>query len=304
MNGSFCDEVAKAHQPQRLRTTRHASLVAHRVWEWPSMLAIIALLDWLFLGHYTRRKHLAGSLVLTTGLIRITTRAAGAVAGLRIAEDANVSVGQLFLAVVSDRSSEDICSTDTVGTARLLDQQVQLRAAPRGIKRESAIQASGLRQHMEHLDYGTDGLISTSACNEARPYRNGTASVRSSSETHWSIPATCSISGDALAAGYLRGQTRQQVTWQNHSNTVRVHRTTEQPSQHVTMVAIRSRQPLRTSNAKRSRIESVCVFVTCAAERMCANSALPVSRFRRYRLPAQSKTWLILITPLQRPVLA
>jgi membrane fusion protein len=151
MEGLFRDEAVKAHQPQWLGTTRLALPVTHQVWGGVAALTIIALLGWLFLGHYTRRKHVAGRLVPTTGLIRITTRAAGTVAGLRVTEGAQVSAGQVLLAVTGDRSSQDMGNTDAVVAARLHDQQAQLRATLKGLKRESTMQATGLRQHMASL---------------------------------------------------------------------------------------------------------------------------------------------------------
>src|SRR5699024_11076050 len=77
--------------------------VSHRIWGWLAALTIIILLGWLFLGHYTRREHVAGRLAPDAGLIRVTARTTGTVAGLHAAEGDHVKAGQILLGVAGDR---------------------------------------------------------------------------------------------------------------------------------------------------------------------------------------------------------
>src|SRR5699024_5047009 len=101
--------------------------VSLRVWGLLAVLTCVALVAWLFMGHYTRREHVAGRLVPAAGLIHITTRAAGKVDGLPVAEGTHVQSGQVLATVSGDRSSQAMGHTDAIIAARLHDHEAQLR---------------------------------------------------------------------------------------------------------------------------------------------------------------------------------
>ncbi|HET7268749.1 MAG TPA: hypothetical protein VFJ15_11625 [Oleiagrimonas sp.] len=89
MDGLFREDAIKAHQPQWFGTTRLALPVSYRVWGLLSALAIIAIVGWLCLGHYTRREHVTGRLIPDAGLIRMTARSIGIVAAVKVPDNIN-----------------------------------------------------------------------------------------------------------------------------------------------------------------------------------------------------------------------
>lgn len=151
MDGLFREEALKAHQPQWLGTTRLALPVAHRIWGLLAALTTVALLGWLFLGHYTRREHVDGRLVPGVGLIRVTARAAGTVTKLSVVEGDHVKAGQILLSISGDLSSSAMGSTGAIVAVKLRDQKKQLQASLRELATESSVQAAGLRQHIASL---------------------------------------------------------------------------------------------------------------------------------------------------------
>lgn len=151
MNGLFRNEAVDAHRPQFLGTIRLATPISHQVWGLAAAVVTVAIVAWLCLGHYTRREHVAGTLVPQAGLLNVTARAAGTVTKVDVTAGASIAAGAALLTISSDRSSVTMGDTDAVVDAQLRAQEAQTRATQADLKPQAAAQAKDLRTRITML---------------------------------------------------------------------------------------------------------------------------------------------------------
>lgn len=107
----FRREAIHAQTVTSLGVVRLATPISHQVWGISALAMAIGILAWLFVGHYTRREHVVGSLVPQAGLLVVNARTAGTLTKLNVAEGAEVSAGDALLTISGDRSSVSMGET-------------------------------------------------------------------------------------------------------------------------------------------------------------------------------------------------
>lgn len=150
-NALFRREAAEAQRPRTLGTIRLATPVSHQMWGVVAAVLSTVLLLWLFLGHYTRREHVDGSLVPQAGLLKVTARDAGTVTRLDVREGDPVRAGQALLTISGDRSSTAMGPTAAAIGAKLHAQEAQVRATLAGLQPRSDAQAGDLHARIGML---------------------------------------------------------------------------------------------------------------------------------------------------------
>ena len=147
----FRQEAIDAQTSSSLGTIRLATPVSHQIWTL-AVLSIAAItLIWLFVGHYTQRQHVSGSLVPQAGLLTITARNAGTVTKIDVAEGAVVHAGEALLTISGERSSAAMGDTSAMISAQLKQQQDRLRSDLANTQHLADEQADDLRMQQRML---------------------------------------------------------------------------------------------------------------------------------------------------------
>lgn len=160
--GLFRQEVMAAQTAPSLGVVRLATPVSHQVWTLAAVGIAIGIVAWLFLGHYTRREHVTGSLVPQAGLLTVTSRSAGTVTGLRVTEGSVVHTGDALLTISDERSSVAMGDTAAAISAQLRQQQAGLHSDLADTQRLADEQADDLRMQQRMLQnqiQQTDGQL-------------------------------------------------------------------------------------------------------------------------------------------------
>lgn len=147
----FRQEAIEAQETPSLGTIRLATPVSHQVWTLAITSIAVAILAWLFVGQYTRREHVAGSLVPQAGLLTLTARSAGSVTSVAVAEGAVVHAGEALLTVSDDRSSASMGDTSAVISTQLRQQQARLQVGLADTQHLADEQADDLRMQQRML---------------------------------------------------------------------------------------------------------------------------------------------------------
>lgn len=121
------------------------------MWAISALFVTATILVWLFLGHYTRRVHVTGSLVPQAGLLTVPSRNAGTITSIDITEGAFVHAGQALLTISGDRSSVSMGDTSKVITVQLRSEQSRLRSDIEDTEHLSNEQTNDLRMQQSML---------------------------------------------------------------------------------------------------------------------------------------------------------
>ncbi|MGH8279590.1 MAG: HlyD family secretion protein [Gammaproteobacteria bacterium] len=119
-----------------------ATPVSHQVWGVAAAGLSVAILLWLFLGHYTQRERVTGTLVPQAGLLNITARDAGTVTKVAVSEGAQVRAGAPLLTISSDRNSASMGDTSAAINTQLGKQRNKLQSDlvdTRAVAKEQAV---------------------------------------------------------------------------------------------------------------------------------------------------------------------
>lgn len=116
------------------------------MWVAGALLCALVVGSTLTFGHYTRRERSLGTLVPTTGLVRLTARDAGTVWEVLVSEGTAVVPGQALLRISGEKNSQAWGHTASAVTASLIMQEVALQAEMLGVDRLAAQQRDALRQ--------------------------------------------------------------------------------------------------------------------------------------------------------------
>lgn len=160
--GLFRQEAIDAQTAPSLGVVRLATPVSHQVWTLAAVGIAAGIMAWLFLGHYTRREHVTGSLVPQAGLLTVTARGTGTVTNLLVAEGSMVHAGDALLTISDERSSASLGDTSAAISTQLRQQQARLQSDLADTQRLADEQADDLRmqQHMlQTQDQQNDGQI-------------------------------------------------------------------------------------------------------------------------------------------------
>lgn len=126
--GLFRKQAIDAQATTSLGAVRLATPVSHQVSALAALIAVASILIWLFVGHYTRREHVSGSLVPQAGLLTVTARNAGTVTSINVAEGTAVQAGEPLLTLSGDRSSVAMGDTSAVISTQLRSEQARLQS--------------------------------------------------------------------------------------------------------------------------------------------------------------------------------
>lgn len=126
--GLFRQQAIEAQANSFMGAVRLATPVSHQVWALTALFVALVIVTWLFVGHYTRREHVAGSLEPQAGLLTITARSHGTVTGIDVTEGTIVRAGEPLLAISGDRSSVTMGDTSALISAELRSGQARLRS--------------------------------------------------------------------------------------------------------------------------------------------------------------------------------
>lgn len=151
----FRREVTTA-RPNSLGTVRLVSPLSHRMWAMVAFLLLLSILSFLWIGRYTRREHVEGSLVPVDGLIALNARNAGVVTRLAIHEGQAVKAGDVLLVISGERSSERFGDTQAVVSAAVQEQQRRIDEDLVAARHLSASQQSALRAQAASLTRQVD----------------------------------------------------------------------------------------------------------------------------------------------------
>lgn len=146
----FRQEVFEAQVARSLGTIRIATPVSHQTWSVVALVTVAGILIWLFIGQYTRREHVNGTLVPQAGLISITARSPGTVLKVHVAEGDSIHRGDPLLTISGERSSASLGDTARDISTHLQHDHARLTAEIDDAKHLQDEQADDLRmqQHM------------------------------------------------------------------------------------------------------------------------------------------------------------
>ncbi len=149
--GLFRQQAIDAQAATSLGTVRLATPVSHQVWALVALIAVASILIWLFVGHYTRREHVSGSLVPQAGLLTVTARNAGTVTTIGVAEGSEVQADEPLLTLSGDRSSVTMGDTSVVISTQLHSEQARLQSDLADTQHMADQQAIDLRMQQRML---------------------------------------------------------------------------------------------------------------------------------------------------------
>jgi len=116
-----------------------------------ALSAGLALLLFLFFGHYTRREAVAGQLVPNEGLLNINAPAAGVMTRLVVHDGQTVRRGDVLLELTSEQDSATVGQTHAVVSQSLDAQKARLRSDLENQQVVSLQQTSALRAKLDVL---------------------------------------------------------------------------------------------------------------------------------------------------------
>jgi membrane fusion protein len=110
---------------------------------------LIAVTFW---GEYTRKEHVSGYLVPTTGLIKVYSREVGTIVEKRVSEGQKVSKDDVLYVVSMERRSTDSLDTQAAAMAELRQRRESLNTELAQQGRIATIEAQSLRQRIASME--------------------------------------------------------------------------------------------------------------------------------------------------------
>ncbi len=159
----FRQEAVDAHTAISLGHIRLATPVSHQMWMLTAVVLAAGIVAWLFVGQYTRREHVSGSLIPQAGLLTVTARSAGTVVEVRVAEGTSIRAGDALVTVSGERSSVSMGDTAAAISVQLRQQQTQLRASLMDARHLATEEASDMRMQRAMLSQQLGQLDAQSA---------------------------------------------------------------------------------------------------------------------------------------------
>ncbi len=145
----FRKEVLDARSTSMLGTIRLVTPISHQLWSLVAAGMAVSIAVWLFAGKYTRREHVAGSLVPQAGLINVSAQALGTITRIQVSEGDVVHAGDPLLHLSGERSSASMGETASNISAQLRLQMERLRADLINTQQLAERQASDLRMQRQ-----------------------------------------------------------------------------------------------------------------------------------------------------------
>ncbi|CAJ4415566.1 antibiotic ABC transporter [Burkholderia pseudomallei] len=145
----FRKEVFDARSTSMFGTIRLATPISHQLWSLVAVGMAASIAVWLFAGQYTRREHVAGSLVPQAGLINVSALVIGTITRIQASEGDVVHAGDPLLHLSGERSSATMGETASNISAQLRLQMQRLQADLINTQQLAERQASDLRMQRQ-----------------------------------------------------------------------------------------------------------------------------------------------------------
>lgn len=122
----FRKQVSDTYRQSWLGTVQLAPPISHLIWALVSLGITIAIITWLFVGHYTQRIHVTGLLVPQSGLITISASSAGVVEQIPVTEGEHVKKDTPLLLISGEHTSQSLGATSASVSGQLQHEAVTL----------------------------------------------------------------------------------------------------------------------------------------------------------------------------------
>lgn len=147
----FRQQAIEARRGHWLGTIHLATPISRWVWTTLGVALAAAIVAFLVFGHYTKRARVTGQLVPSSGLLGVTTIAAGTVSRVFIHQGDAVQQGTPLLEISSDRNSAKLGSMRAGISTQLRHQRAQLRENLATQKQRTTQQVGALKTKMKLL---------------------------------------------------------------------------------------------------------------------------------------------------------
>ncbi|WP_230298393.1 HlyD family secretion protein [Burkholderia pseudomallei] len=145
----FRKEVLDAKAASVYGVVRLATPISHQLWSLVALGIAASIVVWLVVGKYTRREHVAGSLVPQAGLINVSAQAIGTISRIQASEGDVVRAGDPLLHLSGERSSASMGETASSVSIQLRLQLERLQADLINTQQLAERQASDLRMQRQ-----------------------------------------------------------------------------------------------------------------------------------------------------------
>lgn len=122
----FRKQVLENPAREWLGSVQLATPVSDQIWAIISLSMGVAIMIWLFAGHYTRRVHVTGLLVPRTGLITVSATTAGVVEQIPVSEGGHVQKSNPLILISGEHTSRSLGATSASVTAQLQREAASL----------------------------------------------------------------------------------------------------------------------------------------------------------------------------------
>lgn len=148
----FRREVLDARRDKALGDILLVQPVSTRVLTVVAVGLACGLVAFAFWGEYTRKAHVSGFLVPTTGLIKVYSREVGTIVEKRVAEGQRVSKGDVLFVISMERRSTDSVDTQAAAMAELEQRYSSLSTELGQQHSITAIEVQALRQRITSME--------------------------------------------------------------------------------------------------------------------------------------------------------
>lgn len=149
--GLFRQEAVDTHREEWLGSIQLTTAPSRALVLGAAGALTLAILSFLYFGHYTRRATVPGELVPTSGLLNVTAAHGGVVHSMAVHVGERVVRGQALLTIDNELDSARLGSTGAIVSAQLQAQRIRLEADLTDQDSVTADQQDGLRSRWDAL---------------------------------------------------------------------------------------------------------------------------------------------------------
>lgn len=122
----FRKQVLDAPSREWLGSVQLATPISDQIWAAIAVSIAVAIVIWLFTGHYTRRVHVTGILVPKAGLITVSASSAGVVENVSVSEGGHVRKATPLILISGEHTSRSLGATSASVTVQLQREAASL----------------------------------------------------------------------------------------------------------------------------------------------------------------------------------
>lgn len=144
MGNLFREETLQAQRNQWLGAINLATPLSFLWWALLATTLAVAIMLFLFFGHYTRRAEVMGQLQPSTGMLTLPAKTTGTVTSTLVREGEQVEAGQPLVEVSADLVSVSMGDTHAVISTQLRAQEAQIHTTLANLRPQANEQAKDL----------------------------------------------------------------------------------------------------------------------------------------------------------------